>query len=239
MKKTLSLIFIISVGAIFCLPVQIDPDSLNDVLSADSTDSSLIIRAEIAYARGLYQASRDLLDRVKNPGQREILLRGQCSHILAESQRAMADFRLITDPDFQPMAILGIAELFCGDLPDPDSCARYSRLIAQMDYLKRFVELEIPKKGMPADKNVVKEPNDSIPDGWTLQFGAFSMRSLAEKLSEKVRKEGLYSWIDEEAGEDGILYLVFGGNFSTKNEASARADALAKEFTCKVVEYKK
>ncbi|RKZ31195.1 hypothetical protein DRQ36_03010 [bacterium] len=208
----------------------VNPEEMDISLSQAVCDSTLSVRAELAYARGLYQSAKDLAERIESPTQKDLLFLGQCCHVLAQSYAARGYFARVTDAEYLPLAQLGLAELYCGDIADPDSCARYIELVEQMDYLDRFVELSIPGGNVPPVRDTIEETSGR----WALQFGAFSMMSLAEKMAVKVKGEGLKTWIvPVEQGGD-TLYLVYGGSFATKAEAAARADALAKEFACKV-----
>ncbi len=212
--------------------IAINADSLETELSYVEGDSALSARAELAYARGLYHASKDLLERIKSPMQADLLLLGLNCHILAKPYAARGYLAQIVAPEYLPLAMLGLAELYCGDIADPDSCARYIEIVEQMDYLGRFVELRMPDGSEPSEMDTAT----TITGPWTLQFGAFAMRSLAEKMAVKVHQEGIVAIIVPQERDDGTLYFVYGGSFLTKAEAAAQADALAKEFVCKVVQ---
>jgi len=219
--------------ALFCAgeAKEIYPDSLDDLLGAEKTDSALSIRAELAYARGLYQAANDLASRIDKPSQKDLFILGQTCYVLAESHAARGYFARIDDPEYLPLALLGLAELYCGDIADEDSCIRYKAIIKNMDYLSRYVRLEIPGEG----NKEIEESESMIEGQWTLQFGAFKMKSLAEQMAVKVKKEGIFTWIIPRDLDGEILYFVYGGNFDNKEDAQARADALAKEFACDAV----
>ena len=232
--RLLAEILVITVlcAAVFAA-VPVNPDSADAELATMEGDSALALRAEMAYARGLYHTAKDLAERIEDPTQENLLLLGQCHHVLARPHAARGYFSRITDPDLRPVAALGLAELYCGDLADADSCAQYRRIVSEMDYLSRFVELTMPGGSAESiDSVAAEEPGGA----WTLQFGAFSMESLARQLAIKIRREGLKPVIVPREDSGDTLYIVYGGNFTTKGEAAARADAMAKEFACKVVE---
>lgn len=231
-------IIIIFISAVcFAGAVPVNPDSLDEALSVDTSDSAMFIRAQLAYSRGLYQTAKELIERKKTHTRADLLMMGQCSHILAQALSARSFFLKANELNTDDLALLGLGELYCGDFPEKDSCAQYIKIIEKMSYLKRFVSLKIPEKNH--DERPPISENNFLPDAWTLQFGAFSMKSLAEKLSEKIKKEGIESWIFEQNNNGNITYFVYGGRFATKGEAAAQADALAKEYTCKVVEYRR
>jgi len=226
----LILFFFVSVLSGY-IPV-VNPDSLDYYLSQIQSDSSLEVRAELAYARGLYHTAKDHLERIESPSQINSLMLGQCCYVLAESYAAKAYFTGVKDGQHNGLAILGLAELYCGDLADTDSCLNYKPIVERFDYLKRFIEL-----GSPEGAAFIE--NDSTftkPVGWTIQFGAFTMRSLAETLATKIRGEGLKVWIVPRGEGDDVMFIVYGGSFTDKKEAAARADALSKEYVCRVVE---
>jgi len=210
------------------------PESLETALSGQVNDSTLYLRAQLAYSRGLYQTALDIADRIGSPGEDVLLLQGQCSHVLAKPHAARGYFAMITRDDLLPLAQIGLAEIYCWDIVDPDSCALYMILTKNMDYLSRFVELDIP---MGTDSVAAVADTGEPVTGWTLQFGAFGLRSLAEQMAVKVRSEGLQVLIVPGERDGNELYFVYGGVFATKGEAAARADALAGEFVCNIVEY--
>lgn len=213
--------------------VAVSPESLDTELSHSISDSTLFIRAQLAYSRGLYQSAFDLAERITNPTDRVFLLQGKCAHILTKPHTARGYLANVTDPELLPMAQLGLAEIYCYDIIDPDSCERYSAIVSGMPYLSRFVDLERPSEVFD---EIAEETAEEIPEGWTLQFGAFSARSLAEQMAIKVRGEGLTPFIVPEERGGELLFFVYGGQFVTKGEAAARADALAGELIAKVVE---
>lgn len=212
---------------------SLSPESLDTELSKSISDSTLLIRAQLAYSRGLYKNAFDLADRIESPSDRVYLLQGQCSHILAKPHTARGYFAKVSDPELLPLAQLGLAELYCYDIPDPDSCERYRAIVDGMDYLSRFVDLTRPVEATTIDTFSVPE---EIPEGWTLQFGAFSMKSLADQMAVKVRAEGLTAFIVPTERNSDKLFYVYGGQFTSKGEAAARADALAGEMVVNVVE---
>ncbi|MFA6835696.1 MAG: SPOR domain-containing protein [Fibrobacteraceae bacterium] len=55
--------------------------------------------------------------------------------------------------------------------------------------------------------------------GWTLQLGAFSVKSNAETLTSNLKKRKINAKIVESKGENRTLYLVQTGTFSTKTDA--------------------
>ncbi|MCK5832593.1 hypothetical protein KAH81_02885, partial [bacterium] len=122
--KKLGLILILCVS-LFGIAVSINPESLDVTLSEMESDSTLAIRARLAYARGLYHSTKDLTERISEPTQSDKLLLGQCCHVLAQPHAARGYFSSITDLELIPLALLGLAELYCGDIPDIDSCMKY------------------------------------------------------------------------------------------------------------------
>ncbi len=228
--KYLAIIGLVAAIAL-AAPVAVNPESLDNAMAEIEGDSTLSVRAQLAYARGLYHSAKDLAERIENPTQADLLLLGQCCHVLARPHAARAYFSRIDDQKLKPMALLGLAELYCGDIADPDSCRYYMNIVDEMEYLGRFVELTMPQedaKHQPALEEEVLGP-------WTLQFGAFEMKSLAQQMAIKVRKEGIRVLIVPEIGIGGKeMFFVYGGDFATKGEAAARSDALAREFECRV-----
>lgn len=211
----------------------VSPESLDTELSKSVSDSTLFVRAQLAYSRGLYQNAFDLADRIESPSDRVFLIQGECSHILAKPHTARGYFAKIRDPDLLPLAQLGLAEIYCYEVHDPDSCKKYRKIVEEMGYLSRFVDLSQPVEATPTDTSFT--PSET-PEGWTLQFGAFKMHSLAEQMAVKVRAEGLTPFIVPMERDSEKLFYVYGGQFTTKGEAAARADALAGEMVAKVVE---
>ncbi len=212
---------------------SVSPESLDTELSKSINDSTLLVRAQLAYSRGLYQNAFDLADRIDSPSDRVYLIQGQCSHILAKPHTARGYFARVSAPELLPLAQLGLAEIYCYDVPDPDSCERYRAIVDGMDYLSRFVDLARPVEATTVDTLSVPE---ETPEGWTLQFGAFSMKSLADQMAVKVRAEGLTAFIVPMERDNKELFYVYGGQFTSKGEAAARADALAGEMAARVVE---
>ena len=234
MKRFFWIIALSVAAAAIAAPVAVNPESLENALASTSGDSALSMRAQLAYARGLYHFAKELAERIDEPKQSDILLLGQCCHVLAEPFAARGYFSQIDDPALQPVALLGLAELYCGDIADSDSCEHYMEIVDGMDYLKRFVELTLPQ-----GEAVPRSEEERVAGPWTLQFGAFKMQSLAQQMAIKVRKEGLRVRIVPKESDEGTLFFVYGGDFATKGEAAARSDALAKEFVCRVVEMPK
>ncbi len=229
-----NLFFILTICAsLFGGVVSVNPESLEIALAEHDSDSSLSVRARLAYARGLYHSAKDLAERISEPSQSDILMLGQCCHILAQPHAARGYFSRITDPDISPLATLGLAELYCGDIADRDSCQKYIGLISGMDYLSRYVSLALPNGD--ASESAVEETDEHF-GSWTLQFGAFEMESLARQMAVKVKQEGLRTWITPIISEGKTMFYIFGGEFATKGEAAAQADAMAREFECQVVE---
>ncbi len=210
----------------------VSPESLDTELSRSVNDSTLFVRAQLAYSRGLYQNAFDLAERIEQPTDRIFLMKGICSHILTRPHSARAFFARMGDPELLPLAQLGLSEIYCYSIPDPDSCDKYSSIVYGMPYLSRFVDLEYSEEGVSSDSTY----NEEGAEGWTLQFGAFGIKSLAEQMAVKVRAEGLSPMIIPVEREGETLYFVYGGVFTTKGEAAARADALAGEMVTKVVE---
>jgi|GEM_PF-2546995 len=233
MKTFIGIIILASLtSAIFGAVLQVNPESLEVALAELDSDSTLAVRARLAYARGLYHSAKDLAERISSPTQADILLLGQCCHVLAQPHAARGYFSRVTDPGHLPIALLGLAELYCLYIPDADSCERYIDIVDGMGYLSRFVMLDMPV----GDVEIEIEPEEVHLGAWTLQFGAFQMETLAQQLAVKVRKEGLRTWIVPVEVEEITMFYVFGGEFATKGEAAAQADALAREFECRVVE---
>ncbi len=226
------LLLLFAVGFLPGEAAVVYPESLETVLASMDSDSALELRAELAYSRGLYQTARDLAERVGNSSQKAFFILGQCNHVLAKPYAARGFFAMIDDSFYLPLARLGLAEIYCYDVIDGDSCRKYMALTEEMDYLGRYVELRMPDSLAP---EAIVDGIDSTAGAWTLQFGAFGMRSLAEQMAIKVRGEGIRSWIVPIEREGKKLFFVYGGTFVTKGEAAARADALAKEFATKVV----
>lgn len=62
-------------------------------------------------------------------------------------------------------------------------------------------------------------PVAEASSGWTLQLGAFSVKSNAETLSSNLKKRKISTEILETKNENRTLYLVQTGTFSTKAKA--------------------
>ena len=70
----------------------------------------------------------------------------------------------------------------------------------------------------PETKAPEKAP-DAVSESWTLQLGAFSVKSNADLLVSNLKKRGIVATIEERAGETKTLFLVQTGPFESKEKA--------------------
>lgn len=85
----------------------------------------------------------------------------------------------------------------------------------------------------------IKKPTS--PSYYSIQIGAFSQKEIAESLKNKAKSEGFETFIKESKENGKVLYKVYIGKYSTKEEAKKYLSNIEKSLNIKepfVVEIK-
>lgn len=193
------------------LSEQRNCDKVADALRSSSTPQATFELGKLYYARGLYRQALGFFKNTDFGGDLRKLYIGLCYLVLGENDSAKSIVSTIADSTLRPWssAILG---KISGTKPV---------VVGKYRYLSGFW-------GEETD-------NEQGQDKFTLQFGAFSKRELAEALSEKLKAAGLEPYIMEVRISDKTLFRVRHGHFNSREEAEQVGEAIGDQFIFQVV----
>lgn len=200
-----------SIDEIKVLSEQRNCDKVADVLRSSSTPQAKFEMGKLYYARGLYRQALGFFKNTNFGGDLRKLYIGLCYLVLDENDSAKSIISAISDTTLRPWssAILG---KISGTKPV---------VIGRYRYLAGFWNEETGEKQKQGK--------------FTIQFGAFSKKELAEALSEKLKSIGLEPYITEVKIGDRILFRVRHGHFNSKEEAEEVGEAIGDQFIFQVV----
>ena len=178
--------------------------------------AALFELGRLYFARGLYRQAMAFFHRTEFGGDARKLMLGLCYLILEQPDSAQFYFSQIQETRYRAWASAGLAKV---NGTVPTSSLDYP-------YLANFFA--------SASKKRFSSAGEQKP-GYTLQFGAFSDSTRAQKLANKLREVGLNPYIQKVTIGGKTLYRVRAEHFTTRQEAEQAAAALGDEFIYMIV----
>ena len=170
-----------------------DSPSLYDSLRLVGTPEAMFELARLCYSLGLYKQAKQHFSTCPQSELRDLFLI-QIAQILSEESLLSHDIK--DYPDYSHLLDYN---------SEPDTIIAFNIT----GYLKNFVVMPETNKDIALDSN-----NSDIVGKYAVQFGAFSKIELAQRLLEKLNKNGINAVIENIEGPETSLFHVRAGSFT-------------------------